>query len=271
MNIRLFARLLYLGMDHCQSMGPKGYIYIALVIFILLPAACRPGRPGISLPEVPAHDLVSALEKRERAFSTLSAVASVQGERKGRRRSFETTGILLDDGKRLKIEAYGPMGDPLVTILWTDQAPVVRVAGQVNAVNMGIGMERVLGIDIDKEELSAILSGNIPSKAFSSRSRAFCGPAECIVEFFGKDDVRHMHLIASTLLPAVYDVYNGSSLVLRARFENYETVSGYPMPMRVIIESPSKKALLTIDYADVAINSALADDAFTMPGEGFVQ
>lgn len=250
-------------------MGSRGYnIGIVLAIFILLPAACRPGGPDIGLPEVPAHDLVSALKQRERAFSTLSAVAGVQVERNGRRRAFDTAGILLDDGKRLKIEAYGPLGDPLFTILWTDQAPLVRVGGGGNAVNMGIGMERILGMDMDKEELSAVLSGHIPAKAFSSQSRAFCGPAECIVEFLDGDNVRRVYLTSGDLLPAVYEVYNRGSLLLRARFENFETASGYAMPMRVIIANSGKKTLLTIDYADVTINSALADEAFTMPREG---
>lgn len=242
---------------------------LAVVIFGV--AACRPGIPDLGMPEVPAETLVQQLDSRREGLSSLNALAGLRIERKGRKRAFDAVGVLVDRDMRLKIEAYGPLGEPLITLLWLGEGPLVSIRGE-RAVNAaGPVMERLLGMSIDVKELAALLSGNVPRNAVSGGVRAFCGKTgSCVLEARQGGLVRRSWMDMSGGDPALrsYELFNSGGLVFRARFERYEDISGYLMPMRLIIENPERKVALTLEYEDVELNKPLGDELFPMPEEG---
>jgi hypothetical protein len=65
-----------------------------------------------------------------------------------------------------------------------------------------------------------------------------------------------------------YDLYQGSGLVFRSRFESAGRVGGYGFPKRVVIENPDRRIMVTIQYEDVDVNVPVEDDAFILSGEG---
>ncbi len=234
-------------------------------------AACRPSLPDPGMPEAPAETLVQQLDSRRTGFSSLNALGGLRLERKGKKRAFDTVGVLVDGDRRLKIEAYGPLGEPLITLLWLGEGPLLSIRGEKAVNAAGPVMDRLLGMSIDVKELAALLSGNVPRCAVAGGVRAFCGKTGfCVVETKQGGLVRRSWMDMSGGRPALrsYELFNSSGLVFRARFERHEDISGYLMPMRLIIENPERKVALTLEYEDVELNKPLGDELFPMPEEG---
>lgn len=235
-------------------------------------SACMPGIPDVGLPEAASEGLVQQLNARREGMSNLSALARLRMERKGRKRAFDSVGVLVAKDKGLKIEAYDPLGAPLVTLLWQrDAEPLVSIGGE-RAVNAGgFGVERLLGMSIDLRDLMAVLTGNVPEDAVSHTPRVFCDErGRCVVEARHEGIVRRSWLDIDSGRGSVlrsYELYNSGRLAFRARFENLKPFSGRLMPMRIEIENPERKVALTIEYEDVELNSPMGDDLFYMPDE----
>ena len=253
---------------------------ILIPVLFLSFSGCVLRKPEIGLPEVPAGELVRALEQRRQSFSGLKAVASVQVMRKGRKRSYDTVGVVLASQSKLRIEAYGPLGQSLLALVWDGKEPVLRLSGRDTDMRPGqFGLERILGVGMEMRDLCAVLSGNIPDTAGTAGAKAFCGPARpaggpdgaCVVELRQGEMVRRAWLrrpqseSAGEIKLRMYEVYRSESLLFRATFEQVETISGYPLPMRVILENPDKNATLTVAYDDVDVNVPIDDELFTLP------
>mgnify|MGYP001590887754 FL=1 len=244
-------------------------IFLAVVLFS---SACLPKKPEISLPEVPAVELARSLELRQQAFSGLKAIAAVQAVRKGRKRAYDTVGIVLQARKKLRMEVYSPLGQSLLTLVWDGQDVKLRRGNEDQVLMPGqMAIERLLGAGVDITELASVLSGNIPAIAGRSRVRAFCGSGGvCIVEIGQGEIVRRVgvsdpaHGAEGTFRITSYELYQSDRLVFRTGFENFETMAGYQLPLRVILENPDNKVSLTIEYADVEVNVPVDDALFTL-------
>ncbi len=243
-------------------------------------SGCVLKKPEINLPEAPAEELVRALELRRRSFSGLKAMASVQVTRKGRKRSYDTVGVVLESQSKLRIEAYGPLGQSLLTLVWDGKEPLVRFSGEDAVRRPGqFGLERLLGVGIEMGDLCAVLSGNIPDSAGTSDAKAFCGPARpaggqdgvCAVELRRGEITRRAWMThpqsgsAGGVKLTMYEVYSAESLLFRVKFEQQETISGYTLPMKVVIEHPEKKVTLSVAYGDVDVNVPIDESLFTLP------
>lgn len=249
---------------------------LSLISFaaVLLFSACLPRKPEISLPEVPAEGLARSLELRRQAFSGLKAVASVQAVRKGRKRSYDTVGIVLQARKKLRMEVYSPLGQSLLTLVWDGQEVKLRQGNDDRVLIPGqMAIERLLGAGVDITELASVLSGNVPEIAGRSRVRAFCGSGGvCIVEIHQEETTRRVgvsdpaHGAEGTFRITSYELYQSDRLVFRTGFENFETMAGYQLPLRVILENPDNKVSLAIEYADVEVNVPVDDALFTLSG-----
>lgn len=260
-----------------------------ILIFVLLLgfSGCVLKKPEINLPEAPSEELVQALELRRRSFSGLKAMASVQVTRKGRKRSYDTVGVVLESQSKLRIEAYGPLGQSLLALVWDGKEPLVRFSGEDAVRRPGqFGLERLLGVGIEMGDLCAVLSGNIPDSAGTSDAKAFCGPARlpdgqarpaggqdgvCAVELRRGEITRRAWMThpqsgaAGGVKLTMYEVYSAESLLFRVKFEQQETISGYTLPMRVVIEHPEKKVTLSVVYGDVDMNVPIDESLFTLP------
>jgi len=246
---------------------------ILIPVLFLSFSGCVLKKPEIGLPEVPAGELVRALELRRQSFSGLKAVASAQVMRKGRKRSYDTVGVVLAGQNKLRIEAYGPLGQSLLVLVWDGKEPLLRLSGQDAVMRPGpSALERLLGVGMEMRDLCAVLSGNIPDSAGTDGAKAFCGQdGACVVELSQGETVRRAWLRRPQsgddggARVTAYEAYRSESLIFRAKFEHMETISGYPLPMRVILENPDKNATLTVAYDDVDVNVPIDDELFTLP------
>ncbi len=246
---------------------------MALSVIPLL-FACLPKKPEVPLTEIPAGPAAEALVLRRQSFATLKALAVVESARSGRKRTYENVGMLVDGQKRLRAEAYGPLGQSLFTLVWSGNGLVLREDDKNVAMPAQAGLERLLGMAIEAPELCAILSANLPDIAPSVSPRAYQEPdgsdllewtdGALLRRFFvalpgpGQPEVR---IVASEL-------YRSGKLVYRVWYEQTLEVSRYLIPKTVKIENPGKKISLSIMYSDVDVNQPLSDDAFTLPEGG---
>lgn len=250
-----------------------------LIPFLVIPLlfACFPKKPEIPMTEVPAEPFLKALEQRERSFSTLKAFGSIQVVRKNRKRSFESVGILLNGREQFKIEAYGPLGETLITLVWNGKEAVLDMGGQRRVMPPGSsGLERIFGADVDPGELSAVLSGNIPANVEGSQAAFLCAPdGKCILELRRKDTLVRAHpaagLDTTDFMVSSCEVYRGRTLVYQARFESLEKVSGYALPKRIIVENPDKRMSLTVVYDEAEVNVPLDIRSLSVPSQGVDQ
>ncbi len=246
---------------------------ILIAVFSLSFSGCAVKKPEINLPEAPAGELVRALELRRLSFSGLKAVASAQVVRKGRKRSYDTVGVVLEAQRKFRIEAYGPLGQSLLVLVWDGKEPLLRLSGQDAVMRPGpFALERLLGVGMEMGDLCAVLSGNVPD-AVAAGAKAFCGQdGSCVVELRHGEIVRRAWMKRSQsgasgdVKLTMYEVYRAESLLFRATFEQMETISGYSLPMRVVLENPDKNVTLTVAYNDVDVNVPIDASLFTLTG-----
>ncbi len=239
---------------------------------ILLLFACFPKKPEIPLTEIPSGSAVQMLEKRRELFSGLKAIVSVEIVRSGRRRVYDTVGIILDDQRRFRIEAYGPLGQSEVTLLWDGKEVILRL-NDGRVVRPGkAGLEKIFGVAIEPGELCAVLSGNIPAISPSTVIRAFRDlDGSALVELTDGDIRRRVHVVypEGSSEQGAYitdcELYRSGRLVYRAQYETMEQIERYLMPKTLRIENPAKKVLLTVVFNDTSLNVPLSEDAFTLP------
>ncbi|HXY53324.1 MAG TPA: hypothetical protein VEM40_01485 [Nitrospirota bacterium] len=250
---------------------------IALAIIPLL-FACYPKKPEIHLNEVPSAPLVQMLEQRQQSFSGLKAIVSIETVRSGRKRAYDTVGIIIDGQRRLHMEAYGPLGQSLVTLVWNGTDMAVRLDdGRVVRPGQA-GLERILGVAIDARELCAVLSGNIPALAPSTTTRAFREPDG---SFLTETTDRDMRRLVHVLLPKAgsgqgiriidSELYRSDKLIYRVRYEEMEQISGYLIPKSLHMENPEKKISMEVVYNETDVNVPLKEDSFRLPEEGAVE
>jgi hypothetical protein len=243
---------------------------ISLIIIPLL-FACVPKKPEITLPAVPALPLMRALEQRRQMFAGLKAIASVETVRSGRKRSYDTVGIVIEGQQRLRMEAYGPLGQSLVTLVWGGADVLLRLEDGRVLMPGPAGLEKMLGVSLDAGELCAVLSGNIPAAVSSKDARAFQEPdGSSVVELSAGNLLRRWYVLPSDPGPEQSiriiesEMYRSDKLVYRARYEQAEPISRFLMAKIVRIENPGKKVSLTIEYHEMDVNVPLGDDAFKL-------
>jgi hypothetical protein len=242
------------------------------VVIIPLLFACLPKKPEIPLTEVPSGPLCQMLEQRRQSFSGLKTVASVKVVRSGRKRSYDTVGIMVDDQRRFRVEAYGPLGQSLMTLVWDGTDVALRLEdGRV--VRPGpAGLEKIIGVAMNAEELCSVLSGNIPADIQPVETRAFRKPdGSSLIELSKGDTLRRVHVLLSesgaeqSLRITAIESYRSGKLVYRALYEQMEQISQYLIPKTILIENPERKITLTIVYDETDVNVPLNDDAFKLP------
>jgi hypothetical protein len=235
---------------------------------LLALSACRPFPPEISLPEVPAREFVSVLEQRRGEFRGLTALASVTMVRKGRKRVYESVGIVVDRRNRFRIEAYGPLGEAFLTLIWDGAEVLVRTEDGRVMQPGAAGIEKLIGPGISPSEFASILIGNVPAFA-GMETRTFCGgQGLCVTQFRSGDVTRRVRTVSSPAGISVtgYEVYRKGDLLFSAAYRDIEPVSGYDIPRTVIIEQPAHAALLTVTYSDMDANAPAGDAPFALSG-----
>lgn len=244
---------------------------LASVIVIPLLFSCAPKKIEIPLTEVPPGPLVQALEQRSRSFRTLRALAGISMMRKNRKRSFDSVAVLVSGQERFKLEAYGPLGQSLVTVLWQGKDVFIDMNGEQRVA--GSSLDRVLGADVDPADLCSILTGNIPGILDSPAARMRCAPNNsCILELVHGDRLVKVYPAIGwepgpSSLPS-FEVYEDRKLIYRVRYASFEPVAGYDLPKRIIVESPGRQMSFSVEYAEADVNVPLGRDLFIMPGEG---
>lgn len=253
--------------------------FLAALISILGLSACLPhGMPEINMQEInmneaPADPLVRAVESRRRSFAGLKGIAEVSLQRQKFKRSFDTVGIIIEAQKRLRMEAFGPLGESLFAVLWTGKDVELAAAEGIDAFKSGVlEIERLLGDGIGIKDLCAALSGDFAEGDTMTGAKAFCGAdGGCILEIRGADAVRRIRFVQDAgagFVMSSYELYRDNALIYRARFENMATLSQYRMPMLITMENPSRKVNLTVKYGDLEVNAGVGEDAFRFqPGE----
>ena len=245
-----------------------------IIPFLIIPllAACLPKKPEINLPVVPAQPLIQALEYRRQSLSAFKAVASVELARAGRRRAFDNVGILLDDQRRARMEAYGPLGQSLLTLVWNGQDVAVRRADGSVLRPGPAGIEKLLGIPLDARELCAALSGNVPAYEPAETSAYQEPDGGIVLQIMTSDGERRFHIIfaeslsVSSVWITAAELYRSGKLVYRVRYTRQDPVSEYPVPGTVLIENPERKSSLKIVYEETEVNMPVSDEAFILFG-----
>jgi hypothetical protein len=249
---------------------------IIALIAVLFLFSCLPKKPEIPGTEVPAGPLVQALERQRQSFTGLKAIASVQAVRRGNKRFFDTVGIVLDARNRIRLEAFGPLGQSLIAIVWDGNDVLLRTQDDDRIMKPGqAGIERLLGMSLEARELCAIFSGTITEIARPLDARVFCTQKNaCVVELPEADTVRLIHVQPSSVSPApavriaVQELYRSNTLVYRVRYEHMQEVSHVLLPRTIIIENPDKGVIITVEYAETDVNATVGDDVFTLSDQG---
>ncbi|HUI67061.1 MAG TPA: hypothetical protein VL087_02475 [Nitrospirota bacterium] len=242
------------------------------VVLIPLLFACLPKKPEIPLTEVPSGPLFQMLDQRRQSFTGLKAVASVEAVRSGHKRSYDTVGIMVDDQRRFRVEAYGPLGQSLMTLVWDGTDVALRLEdGRI--VRPGpAGLEKIIGVAIDAGDLCSVLSANVPAAVQPVETRAFLKPdGSFLIELSRGDTLRRVHAQLSesdpdrTLRITAIELFRSGKLIYRALYEQMEQISHYLIPKTIRIENPERKISLTIVYDETDVNVPLNDDAFRLP------
>jgi len=240
------------------------------LILILLLFACFPKKPEIPLTEVAAGPLLQALKQRRQSFGGLKAVASVQVTKWGRKRTFDTVGIVLDGQRRLRMEAYGPLGQTIIALVWDGKDVLLHRPDNDKVERQGqAGLDQILGQGLDMQEFCALLSGNVPELIRPYAAVQFCGQnGDCVLEVRHDDSLRRAQVQYSTSGSSEgprlvsQELSRSGKLMYEARFDRMEQVARYRLPMKIEIENPNDNLLLTIEYSDVEMNAPIGDEAF---------
>ncbi|HSB34337.1 MAG TPA: hypothetical protein VLG39_07765 [Nitrospirota bacterium] len=249
--------------------------FITLIVIPLL-FACSPKKPEMPLSEMPAEPVLQALERHRQSFSGLKAVASVEVARGNRKRTLETVGIVIDGERRLRIEAYGPLGQSLSAIVWDGREILMRRPGEDKVVRPGPkGLERLFGQGVEASDLCAMLSGNIPKTGDAADASLLCGKdGMCVLELRTDDAVRQVRVSTPPagapweLRVLSYAFFRAGKLMYEAHFDRYAEISHYALPVRIVIENPGKKLYVAVTYSEAEVNIPLSDEAFILPDEG---
>ncbi len=226
--------------------------------------------------EVPAGPLLQMLEKQQQTFSGLKAIASLEVKRGGRKRAFDTVGIVLDSQRRLRVEAFGPLGQSIATLVWNGREFLLRLPDDDGIQKPGpVGLEKLFGISMDGTELSAAITGIIPAFDQSSNVRAFCAQDNtCMAEISHGNDMRRVRVLSAPTGPTqtvrvlAQELYRSGTLRYQARY-NWEKNgrADFILPRSVIVENPSNNSSLTIEYAETDINVPVDQELFTLSGK----
>ena len=157
--------------------------FITLIVIPFL-FACFPKKPEIPLSAVSAEPVLQALERHRQSFSGLKAVASVEVAKGSRKRTLDTVGIVVDDERRFRIEAYGPLGQSLSAIVWDGREILMRRPGKTGSYDPDrTGWRGFSDRELKQSELCALLTGNIPGTVGAAAAKLLCGKdGMCILE-----------------------------------------------------------------------------------------
>jgi hypothetical protein len=252
----------------------KAHRLIALLVVLFL-FSCLPKKIEIPGTEVPAGPLVRALEAQRRSFTGLRAIASVEVVRRGKKRNFETVGIVLDAQRRLRVEVFGPLGQSLIALVWDGNDVMLRMQDDDRIRRPGqAGIEKLLGMNVEAKDLCAIFSGTIAEITRPLDARVFCTQNNtCVVELPEPDAVRRIRVLPPSASPvavriAVQELYRSNALVYRTRYERMQEVSHVLLPRSIVIENPEKGVTITIEYTEADVNVNVSDDTFTLSDPG---
>lgn len=217
-----------------------------------------------------ASFLVEALEKREEGFHDLSALAQVVIKRRGERVKVKEV-ILMEKGAKLRLEALGLFGEPIVYFNSDGDAislfyPAEGKFFVGNVYSEGLG--RWLGVDLRVEEVVALLSGNTTVKnPFTGLEathyprlglyRLLLARSDSISNEFWIDD--------SNFLPIHHIRRMGGVVVMEAWFASYEGTDSYPLPHEIHIRRPLEEIEISLKYDQIEVNAGLPETAFKLP------
>jgi len=234
--------------------------------------ACYQKKPEITLTAVPPTPLLQALERQRHAFVGLKAVASATLIKNGRRRTLDDVGVVVDDQRRFRIEAYGPLGQSIMAVVWDGQDILLRLPEKNTVEHTGpAGLEQLMGQGLEPSELCAILSGNIPDSGMAASPVLLCGETgDCILKLNSGSVLRTFRvsypLDKTAGEPRIrsYELSRSGSVLFKARFDHVEEISHYPLPTEITIESPGKNLQLILNYRESNVNAPIDDEAFSL-------
>jgi len=250
----------------------KTYLRISFIIIPLL-FACAPKKSEMPMIEVPAGPLLHALEQRQQAFRGLKAVASVEIQKWGTKRTLENVGIVLDGQNRLRMEAYGPLGQSIMTLVWDGKEVLLRRPDSDRIEHWGQeGFAQFLGEGLDGGELCALLAGNIPAMTQPNNAMQFCGRnGDCVLEIRHDSSLRRIRVVysasGSPVEPQIIslELHRSGKLIYHARFAQAELIAHYLLPMKIEIENPDHNLVLTIEYnSEIGVNTPISDNDFML-------
>jgi outer membrane lipoprotein-sorting protein len=243
-------------------------------ILVLLLCACAPKLPPLPETEVPAGPLLQALDKRQQSFRGLTAMASVEFHTGHGRRTFDSVGVVLDGQRRLRMEAYGPLGQTITALVWNGNEVLLLLPGNDKVVRQGAdGLARIFGDGLDAKELCALLSNNVPDALASAKASLFCEKNnECVLELRRMNDIRRVYVSPATgsekgPVILMQERYQDGALLYRARFGRSEVMHHYRLPLRIELEKPDQDFVLTIEYSEVELNPKISNEAFILLDE----
>ncbi len=240
--------------------------------------ACSPLKPEIFTIPVPAGPLIHELEQHRQSFSSLKAVAHVEIKKRGQKRTFDNVAIVVDDQHRFRIEAYGPLGQSLMAVVWTGKDVLALLPDKDKVVQTEpAGLQNLLGQGLEPSEICAVLSGNIPILDAATSASQRCSPeGACILELRdnGNNNVVRRINVANgsgpkgqSLQIQTYELSRSNKILFRTRFGRVEKILDYLLPMQIEIENLEKNLVLTVVYSDVELNSPVNDEVFTLTDE----
>jgi outer membrane lipoprotein-sorting protein len=245
------------------------------LIGVLLLFSCLPKKPGLPGTEVPAGPLVQALEQQRQSFTGLRALANIQVESRGKKRFFDTVGIVLDARSKFRVEVFGPLGQSLIVLVGDGNEMSMRIQEDDRIMRPGqAGIEKLLGMSVEAKDLFAILSGTVTEVTRPLVSRAFCTQNKaCVLELPGTDTMQRVSMLPpassqAAVRIAVHELFRSDTLVYRARYERMQEVSQVLLPRTIVIENPGKGVTITIEYVETDVNMNVNDDAFTLTDQG---
>jgi len=224
---------------------------------------------------MPSGPLLEALERHRQSFSSLKAMARLEVIRRGRKRALDAVGIVIDGNKRLRMEAYGPLGQSVMAFVWDGRDVFLRMPGEEKVTRSGpAGLEKLFGKGIEPSELCTVLAGNIPGTTSPYSALLQCGQENnCTLELRRDDVLRRIFLknysTDSSQDPRVLsqELYRAGKLVYEVRYERTQEIAHYRLPLNIVLENPDKNLQLTIHYTDAEVNTPLSEESFILTDE----
>ncbi len=214
-----------------------------------------------------AAPVLARLAERSQALHSLSGMLSLEVWRGDERVRLHQL-VLVERPDRIRVDTLSPFDQPLA--MMASDGHVVSIYSLENrrfergAASPG-NLARLLRLPLSGEELTALLGGGAPALPGATASLDWDTEQGAYVLDMRSGE-RHQRLWIEPQAWRMVEtrIYQGDTLVLSARFGDYDGTGPTAVPQRMRFEVPAEKLRVDAVFEDHAVNVTPPADAFTV-------